>query len=68
MIVASTTRNTTTFTCGSSCPRWISLKIHVGSVLFAPTVNVVTITSSNESANASRPPEISAVEIDGNVT
>jgi len=31
-------------------------------------VNVVTITSSNESAKASRPPEISAVEIVGKVT
>ena len=31
-------------------------------------MNVVTITSSNESANASSAPEMSAVEIAGSVT
>ena len=34
----------------------------------APAVNVVTITSSNESANASSAPETSAVEMVGKVT
>ena len=61
-------RNTTTFTWGSCWPSRIWPKIQIGSVFWAPAVNVVTITSSNESANASRPPEMSAVEIVGNVT
>src|SRR3954447_22642519 len=43
-------------------------KIHSGSVFCAPAVKVVTITSSNDSANASRPPATSAVEITGKVT
>ena len=43
-------------------------KIQSGSVFWAPAVNVVTITSSKESANASSAPEISAVEIVGIVT
>ncbi len=59
---------TTTFTCGSSWPSRIWPKIQIGSVFCAPAVNVVTITSSNESAKASSAPEMSAVEIVGNVT
>ncbi len=41
---------------GESAPR-----IQIGSVFSGPAVNVVTITSSNESAKASRPPATSAV-------
>ena len=66
--MAARTRKTTTFTWGSCCPSRISPKIQIGSVFWAPAVNVVTITSSNDSANASRPPEMSAVEIVGKVT
>ena len=43
-------------------------KIQIGSVCCAPAVKIVTITSSNESAKASRPPASSAVRICGNVT
>ena len=43
-------------------------KIHSGSVFCAPAVNVVTMTSSKDSANASRPPATSAVAITGSVT
>ena len=68
MIVSSRITKTTTFTCGSSWPSRICPKIQIGSVFCAPAVNVVTITSSNESANASSAPEISAVEIVGSVT
>ena len=41
------------------------VKIQIGSVCSAPAVNVVTMISSNESANASRPPATSAVRIAG---
>ena len=43
-------------------------RIQIGSVFCAPAVKSVTITSSNESANASSAPEISAVESTGKVT
>src|SRR4029079_6743538 len=67
-IVTARIRKTTTFTCGSCWPRRIWPKIQIGRVFWAPAVNVVTITSSKERAKASRPPEIRAVEIVGNVT
>src|SRR5262249_16274310 len=44
------------------------LRMKIGSVVCAPAVNVVTITSSNESAKASRPPAIRAVESTGHTT
>src|SRR3954471_15582177 len=62
------TQSTTTWTACSDCPRRMFPKIHSGNVFCAPAVNVVTITSSNESANASRPPAISAVQMTGSVT
>jgi len=43
-------------------------RIQIGSVWSGPAVNVVTITSSNESANASSPPASSAVFSCGKVT
>jgi hypothetical protein len=43
-------------------------KIQIGSVVCAPAVNVVTITSSKERAKANSPPETSAVAIVGKVT
>src|SRR5581483_8611874 len=67
-MVTSRTTKTTTLTSGSCWPRRMLPKIHRGSVFCAPAVNVVTITSSKESANASSAPETSAVEIDGSVT
>jgi hypothetical protein len=62
------TKKTTTFTCGSCWPSRRLPRIQIGSVFCAPAVNVVTITSSNESANASRPPATSAVATTGSVT
>ena len=62
------TNSTTTLTCGRFWPSRIEPKIHSGSVFCAPAVNVVTITSSNDSANASSPPATSAVAIIGSVT
>src|SRR5205085_3277961 len=67
-IVTARIRKTTTFTCGNCWPSRIWPKIQIGSVFWAPAVKVVTITSSKESAKASRPPEMSAVEIVGRVT
>src|SRR4051794_28293424 len=66
--VNRSTQSTTTLTSGSDCPSRMFPKIHSGSVFCAPAVNVVTMTSSNESANASRPPAIKAVEMTGSVT
>src|SRR4051794_6329899 len=66
--VSASTPSTTTFTSGSCWPSRMLPKIHRGSVFCAPAVNVVTMTSSNDSANASRPPATSAVEITGKVT
>src|SRR5206468_3422425 len=68
MIVSARIRKTTTFTCGNCCPSRIWPKIQIGSVFCAPVVKVVTITSSKESAKASRAPEMSAVEMVGSVT
>ena len=60
--------NATTFTTGSSCP-WRKLsRMKIGRVVCAPAVNVVTITSSKDSANARRPPATSAVDSTGQVT
>ena len=65
MKVAAITNTATTFVTG----RWRGfaswLKIQIGSVSCWPAVNVVTITSSNESANASIPPASSAVAMFG---
>src|SRR3712207_1367922 len=62
------TNTATTLTIGS----WFGLerfvRIQIGSVWSGPAVNVVTITSSNDSANASSGPASSALRIDGNVT
>jgi len=65
--VSSSTNITTTLTSGSCWPSRIAPKIHSGSVFWAPAVKVVTITSSNESAKASRAPESSAVDSIGTV-
>ena len=46
----------------------IALKIHFGSVSSAPERKFVTMISSNESANASSAPAMSAVRIAGSVT
>ena len=43
-------------------------KIQSGKVFCAPAVKVVTMTSSNERAKASKAPATRAVEIKGNVT
>ena len=59
---------TTALTSGSCCPSRIAPKIHSGSVFCAPAVKTVTMTSSNESANASSAPETSAVAVMGRVT
>src|SRR5215468_9223135 len=68
MIVSTMTTVTTALTSGSCWPSLSWPKIQIGSVFCAPEVNTVTTTSSNESANASRAPEISAVITDGRVT
>ena len=44
------------------------MKIQIGSVSCEPAVNVVTMISSNDSANASSAPATSAVRICGKVT
>src|SRR5205085_11968823 len=63
--VSRMTANATTFTIGNCCP-WRRLsRMKIGSVVCAPAVNVVTMISSNESANASSPPATSAVERTG---
>src|SRR5579884_1655146 len=66
--VITTTKNATTLTTGSCWPRSRLSRMKIGSVSCAPAVNVVTITSSNESANASSPPATSAVETTGQRT
>src|SRR5713226_4675986 len=66
-IVTRITNETTTFTSGSLCPSRMAPKIQIGSVFCAPAVNVVTITSSNESAKASMAPATTAVEMSGSV-
>jgi hypothetical protein len=55
-------------TTGSWFGRDRLVRIQIGSVSLLPAVNVVTITSSKLSANASSPPAISAERICGNVT
>ncbi len=62
------TKSATTLTIGSSSGRASVEKIQMGSVCFAPDVNTVTMTSSNESANASSAPARSAVRICGSIT
>ena len=62
------TNSATTFTTGCSIGRKRFAKIQIGSVCCAPAVKIVTTTSSQESANASRPPARSAVRICGKVT
>ena len=45
------------------------MKIHIGMVCVpAPAVKFVTMISSNDRANASRPPDSSAVPMPGRVT
>ena len=68
MTVSRSTATTTTFTSGSCWPSRIAPKIHSGRVFCAPAVNVVTMTSSKDSAKASRAPETSAVDSMGRVT
>ena len=68
MIDATITNSATTFTIGSCAGRERVAKIQIGSVCCAPDVKIVTTTSSNDSANASRPPARSAVRICGNIT
>jgi hypothetical protein len=48
--------------------RTSSVSIQIGNVVCCPAVNVVTITSSNDSANASMPPASSAVARFGRTT
>src|SRR5439155_3128868 len=67
-IVSTITKKTTTFTCGSCCPRRRLPRIQIGRVFCEPAGKVVTITSSSETANASSAPPTSAVEITGSVT
>ncbi len=68
MIVSAMTMDTTAFTSGSCWPSRIAPKIHNGSVLCAPAVNTVTMTSSKDSANASSAPDTRAVATMGSVT
>src|SRR6266498_2691856 len=58
----------TTFVTGRSRGRNNWLNIQIGNVDCCPAVNVVTITSSKERANASMPPARSAVPIFGRIT
>jgi len=56
---------TTALTSGNCWPRRIAPNIHSGSVFCAPAVNIVTMTSSKDSANARSAPETSAVALSG---
>src|SRR5207244_7846776 len=59
--VSRMTANATTFTIGNCCP-WRRLsKMKIGSVVWAPAANVVTMISSNESAKESSPPATTPV-------
>ena len=58
----------TTLTIGSCRGRERLARIQIGSVSCWPAVNVVTITSSKDSAKASRPPATIADRSDGSVT
>src|SRR5215213_6365404 len=62
------TTTPTTLTIGSWLGRERFVRIQIGSVCCAPAVNVVTITSSKLSANASSAPAISADRSCGSVT
>ncbi len=68
MSVSRMTTVTTAFTSGNCWPSRIAPKIHNGRVFCAPAVNTVTMTSSNDRANASSAPDTSAVAVSGNVT
>ena len=69
MIEIRITSRATTLTIGSWLGRKRLRKIQIGRVSSpAPSVNVVTMISSKESAKASRPPATSAVFIVGRVT
>src|SRR3712207_4761202 len=62
------TNTATTLTTGSWFGRERFVRIQIGSVWSGPAVNVVTMTSSNDSANASRAPASSALRSAGKVT
>src|SRR3712207_8133203 len=62
------TKTATTLTIGSWLGRDRLVRIQIGSVWSGPAVNVVTMTSSNDSANASSAPASSALRSAGNVT
>jgi hypothetical protein len=68
MIVSRMTIVTTALTSGSCWPSRSCPNIHNGRVKLAPAVNTVTMTSSNERANASSAPETRAVATSGNMT
>ena len=57
-----------TFTCGQLLAEADVAEDPDRQSVLAPAVNVVTITSSNESAKASSAPETSAVDRVGKVT
>ena len=62
------TKSATALTIGSWFGRERLAKIQIGSVSLNPAVNVVTMISSKESANASNAPAMSADRITGKVT
>ena len=65
----TTMTNTATTLVTGRCRGLISSdSIQIGNVDYWPAVNVVTITSSNDSAKASMPPARSAVPICGRTT
>ena len=66
--VTAMTNTATTLVTGRSRGRTSSDSIQIGSVLCWPAVKVVTITSSNDNANASMPPASSAVAMFGRIT
>ena len=68
MIEITITTSATTLITGSSFGRARFAKIQIGSVWSEPAVKTVTITSSNESPKASRPPASNAVPSAGSVT
>ena len=67
-IVTVTAINATTFVTGRFRGRNSTWKIQIGSVGSLPLVNVVTMISSNDRANASRPPASNAVARFGRIT
>ncbi len=68
MSISSTTTTATTFTTGRFRGRRTLLKMNFGTSAVLPARKFVTMISSNDSANASRPPARIAVRIAGNVT